>query len=228
MTMLANGRKARATTKAALAIPTAPAMVATMSEALGFTSIRDMAFQYSAHTDAEGKYIAYVRAVYPTMTDKDKVPKEFTDEFTAGCTLRHAELNPPVIYVREGEDTYRPRAEGETVADGKALALSVAYATSMSTHEFGKLLPGLKAIVKPVRDAAKNYRDVKIGRFFKSLFERESVTRASNRTWAEWFDKMLLDAVAKAKRATERGDTSAPNPEALKVACEALKHALVA
>lgn len=236
MTMLPNGRKAaRPATKAALtrSIPkpegATPAMTATLSEALGFKGARDMAYQFATHTDGEGKFVAWFRAAYPAATSKEKIPDEFVTEFTAGCYQRHGELQAAVTYVREGEDSYRPKADGETIPDGKALHLSVAYCTEMSTHEFGKLLPNLKRLVKGVRDKAKNYRDVKFGRFVKALFaDAESGPRAANKTFAEWFDKMLVDAIAKAKRATEKGDATAPNPDALRVKIEAFKAALKA
>jgi len=101
----------------------------------------------------------------------------------------------------------------------------VDYAVGMPKHEFGELKPGKKHLVKGLRDAAKNYADLRWSRLLKSAAEQisEAKTRASNKSFMEWLEKVLADMVPKAKRAKDNGDPTAMDVEELKEAIASFK-----
>jgi hypothetical protein len=184
------------------------------------TSARDLGFQYAAHVDGDARFADWAREHIPGFPNKDKVPDEIIAEFKGGCHTRYAEQHPPVSYIRDGEDSFVAVDDPAEIPEGRGFVLSVAYAIEMATHEFGKLLPNRKALVKSVRDAAKNYADLRWSRLLRSATEGEAKTRAANKAFAEWLNQTLKTMVDKDKRANANGDPTALPIQGLKLAIE--------
>lgn len=184
-------------------------------------SLKDLGFRHAVHRDMDGAFRAKFYAMVGT-SDKDKVPEESRDEVFAGYMTRFNELHPAVRYIREGEDTYIPVAT-DAPAKGEVIEVSVAYAMSFSTHEFGRLKPNLKAIVKKWREDFTVYRSGKWADLFKVSTKRE---RGETKAFADRMKKLCESTEKQNKVALSRGDPTAVGVEKLKAAWAAFFNAL--
>jgi hypothetical protein len=178
--------------------------------------MKDLGYQFSAHIDGDRDFAKW--AVEHIEGFPDKVSAENVSAFKQGTLMRFTELRPSVHYVlSEGE--YRV-AESQEAHD---FTLSVEYAVGISKHDFGILEPNKKSLVKPLRDAAKNYGDVRWSRLLKSVADltQKSATRKSNKSFKEYIDKVFADMVPKNKRAIEAGDPTAWDNDDLRAAIAA-------
>jgi hypothetical protein len=183
-------------------------------------NLKDLGYRFSAHVDSDGEFVKYALANIPGFPNKDKIDERLRGEFTAGCMVRYTELHPATHYLVEEDDTFKEVSEPDDVALAE-FECSVDYCVSLPKHEFGALKPNKKHIVKEVRDAAKNYCDLRWSRLLKAANEQisqEGKTRASNKLFREWLDGVLADMPKKARLAVKNGDTSAVNPDKLKIA----------
>ena len=134
-------------------------------------SLKDLGFRHAKHRDLDGAFRAKFVAMVGT-SDKDKVPEEARNEVFAGYMMRYNELHPAQRYIGEGEDTYIPVA-ADAPAKGETIEVSVAYAMSFSTHEYGRLKPALKKIVGAWREKFGVYRSDRWNDLFKVKTKRE-------------------------------------------------------
>jgi hypothetical protein len=192
-------------------------------------NVRDLGYRFAAFQDGTAAFIAYAKDHIPGFPNKDKIADEVITEFKAGCLIRFTELHPSKHYIVEGEDSFKEVSEPEDVALA-GFECSVAYCVGMSKYEFGELLPNKKHIVKLLRDAAKNYGDLRWSRLLKSANEEasEAKTRASNKLFMDWLNGVLADMPKKAKIAVKNGDSTAIEDSKLRVAIEVFKQKLVA
>lgn len=189
-------------------------------------NVRDLGYRFALFQDATGEFIKYAQANIPGFPAKDKIADEIVSEFKSGCLIRFTELHPAVHYVVDGEDTF-------TQTDDEKLGgfnLSVGYAVGLPKFEFGELQPNKKHLVKVLRDAAKNYADLRWSRLLKAASEEssEAKTRASNKLFMDWLNGVLADMPKKAKIAVKNGDSTAVSDATLRMAIEVFKQKLVA
>lgn len=184
-------------------------------------SLKDLGFRHAVHRDLDGAFRAKFYAMVGT-SDKDKVSEESRDEVFAGYMMRYNELHPAQRYIREGEDTFIPVAS-DAPAKGEVIEVSVAYAMSFSTHEFGRLKPNLKAIVKKWRENFTVYRTGKWLDLFKVSAKRE---RGETKAFADRMKKLCESTEKQNKVALSRGDPTAVGVEKLKAAWTAFFNAL--
>jgi hypothetical protein len=185
-------------------------------------SLKDLGFRHAKHRDLDGAFRAKFVAMVGTA-DKDKVPEESRDEVFAGYMMRFNELHPAVRYIREGEDTYIPVAT-DAPAKGEVIEVSIAYAMSYSTHEFGRLKPALKKIVGAWREKFSTYRSDRWNDLFKVKTQRE---RGATKTFADRMKKTCEDMQKQNKVALlVRKDPTAVSVEKLKAAWAAFFNAL--
>lgn len=193
-----------------------------------FKSFQDLGYQFAGHVDQEQNYAAYL---VEHVADLAKVPQDVIDQVKAGSILRYAEQHPAVHYVQDGEDTFIALQDDEELKDDqKGFECSVGYCVSLPRHEFGELKPNKKSLVKKVRDAAKMYADIRWSRLLKAAVgisqEAQGKVRAANKSFQEWLDSMLADAIKKARIAVKNGDPTAIDPAKLGVKIEMFKNAL--
>lgn len=184
-------------------------------------SLKDLGFRHAKHRDLDGAFRAKFVAMVGT-SDKDKVPEEARDEVFAGYMMRYNELHPAQRYIREGEDTYIPVA-ADAPAKGETIEVSVAYAMSFSTHEYGRLKPALKKIVGAWREKFGVYRSDRWNDLFKVKAKRE---RGETKAFADRMKKLCETTEKQNKVALSRGDPTAVGVEKLKAAWAAFFNAL--
>jgi len=193
-----------------------------------FKSFQDLGYQFAGHIDAEVSYASYLVEHVPDLT---AVPQDVIDQVKAGFILRYAELHPAKHYMQDGEDTF-VECEPEDLKDTAGFECSVGYCVSLPRHEFGELKPNKKNLVKKIRDAAKMYADIRWSRLLKAAVgitqDAAGKVRAANKSFQEWLDKMLADAVTKARVAVKNGDPTAIDPAKLQVRIEQFKNNLKA
>lgn len=184
-------------------------------------SLKDLGFRHAKHRDMDDAFRAKFVAMVGT-SDKDKVPEEARDEVFAGYMMRYNELHPAQRYIREGEDTYIPVAT-DAPAKGEVIEVSVAYAMSFSTHEYGRLKPALKKIVGAWREKFGVYRSDRWNDLFKIKTKRE---RGETKAFADRMKKLCETTEKQNKVALSRGDPTAVGVEKLKAAWAAFFNAL--
>lgn len=184
-------------------------------------SLKDLGFRHAKHRDLDGAFRAKFVAMVGTA-DKDKVPEEARDEVFAGYMMRYNELHPAERYIREGEDTYIPVA-ADAPAKGEVIEVGVAYATSFSTHEFGRLKPALKEIVGKWREKFSTYRSDRWNDLFRVETKRQ---RGETKAFADRMKKLCASTEKQNKVALKRGDPTAVGVEKLKAAWAAFFNAL--
>lgn len=187
-------------------------------------NVRDLGYRFATFQDAAKDFTVWAQAHIPGFPNKDKIADEIVTEFKSGCLIRFTELHPAVHYVVEGEDTFT-RTDDEKLA---GFNLSVGYAVGLPKYEFGELPPNKKHLVKTLRDAAKNYADLRWSRLLKAASEDspEAKTRASNKLFMDWLNGVLADMPKKAKIAAKNGDATAIEDSKLRIAIEMFKRQL--
>jgi hypothetical protein len=187
-------------------------------------NVQDLGYRFASHVDGDQEFIAYATANIAGFPDKTKIADELVASFKAGCLIRHIELQEVRHFIVEGESKLIETDD----EDSAGFHATVAYCVSLPKHEFGELKGDKKSIIKEVRDRAKNYCDLRWSRLLKAAADvtEKSSTRASNKGFQEWLDKVLADMTPKAKRALEAGDPTAVDIAKLKVAIEMFKNQL--
>jgi hypothetical protein len=193
-----------------------------VSDALdGVKSVKDLGYRHAKHRDLDGAFRAKFFQMVGT-SDKEKVSDEAKEQMFAGYMMRFNENNPAVQYLLEGEDTYVP-VTGKVTDASKVMEVSIAYAMSFTTHEFGRLKPGLKKIVSAWREKFSTYRSDRWNDLFKVKTQRE---RGETKAFADRMKKLCDTTEKQNKVALKRGDPTAVGVEKLKSAWVAFFNAL--
>ena len=157
----------------------------------------------------------------------EKISEEARVALFAGYTKRYAEKNPPVTYAVIGGHYVQPTPEQLDNKKIEKIEVSVAFAQSFSTHEFGRLAkenPELRKIVEVVREKVKDYCSNRLGdlkRKAKEIIRKAQGGQTRETLSFEKSAKITFDAWEKSvKTKAARGDPSA-NPAKFKLAVAA-------
>ena len=144
-----------------------------------------------------------------------RFPNGWDDETAAqlksGMQGRKHELVGERYYTRDGSNLNRV---DKAPKDGNGITLSVAYACSMTPHEFGKFKsadPALYAELAKLRTEASKYVSNaynSLKRSFDALVSGKGRTRSENKAFAEWIAGIEETSKARNKNARSKGDPS--------------------
>ena len=180
-----------------------------------FVSYADFGYQQAKYNDGFGAYKSYAKNKIPGFPDN--VADEIKSEIYAGYATRYNEIHPPVRYVREGNDTFIPVAEGMKLEGREVVEIGIHYALAYTQQEYGGLKDkqkNLHAIVGEFREKFRKYR----GNCWNALVKKdgnEGRTRSANVEFVAYLNKTRDAMVKRNKTAMARGDKSAIGVELL-------------
>jgi hypothetical protein len=149
-------------------------------------------------------------------------PDEVSDEGKAalvdGYRLRYNELRPAQVYYRVSEGLYVPEGDFKgDAAKAEKVTVTVAYALSISTHDFGRMNDThgaqFKGIIGAVREATSTYVSNRMSDLKRMInrIKNEGKTRSRGATlkFSERIDVVLKDLQTKCANAHAKGDPEA-------------------
>ena len=165
------------------------------------------------------------------LTEIAGFPESITDEAKAalyrGYLRRFGERRPAVTYAVV--DGHYVQATPEMTANKKIekIEVTVAFAMSFSTHEYGRMTqdnPALRKIVQEIREAAGTYCSNRLGdlkRAAKKILKAgQEGTKRETKTFEESAEKVFGDWEKSVKTKAARGDATA-KPDRFKAAVAA-------
>jgi hypothetical protein len=182
----------------------------------GIKSLQDAAYQQAKAGDATEAIARYV------MDREPGFPDEMSDEgkaaLVAGYRMRFHERRPAQVFYRVSEALYVPEGDfkGDT-AKAEKVTVTVNYALSFSTHDFGRMADThgaqFKGIIGAVREATSTYvsnRTSDLKRMVTRLKnEGKTRTRGATLKFSERVDAVLKDLQTKCANANAKGDPEA-------------------
>lgn len=206
------------------------------AKSITIQNAQDLGYQFALYDGGKARFVEYCDAHGIDLTKADSIPEATVAAFKAGVMIRFAETHPAKKYTREG-DQLAPCADG-------AFEVSVGFAVGMPRHEYGTLKGDVRQVVQSLREAAKGYADTCWQRLLsantaeKRAAKHEAAingqkveagnTRKTNKLFGDWLNGVLVDAIAKNKRAKEAGDNSHVDDAKLRVSIETFKNSLKA
>jgi hypothetical protein len=180
-----------------------------------FKSLTDSAYQQAgANQTIEdvAKFAIEKIAGFPV-----DVPTEAKDSLYEGYRMRFAQNNAPVVYAVISDHYVLATPEHMAAKNVEKIEISVAYAFSYSSQEFGKLKntqPALHALVSAMREKCSSYcsnRLADLKRKAKELLaEGKPRERTANKNFSEFVEDWIKDAaLTRLISAKARGDATA-------------------
>lgn len=180
-----------------------------------FLSLKDSAYQQAgaAHTlESVAQYAISRIAGFP-----DEVPTEAKDELYGGYRMKFEQLTPSKVYAVISDHYTLATSEHMEAKNIEKIEISVAYAFSYSSQEFGKLKntqPALHALVSSVREKCSTYcsnRFNDLKRKAKELLaDGKPRERTANKNFSEFVEAWIKDAaLTRLISAKARGDATA-------------------
>jgi hypothetical protein len=190
-------------------------MAKTVKTQVGFTSLKDSAFQQAGAAQTLESVARYAMERIPSFPTE--VPQEAKDELYEGYKMKFDALRPARVFAVISGHYVEPTPEQLSAKNVEKVEIGVAYAFSYSSQEFGKLKnenPALHAIVAKIRSDFSDYASNRLGdlkRAAKKLLNNGATReRSANKDFAEWVELFFKDtAPTRLKSAKSRGDSSA-------------------
>lgn len=182
----------------------------------GIKSLKDAAYQQAKAGDTTESVARYVMSREPGFPDE--VSEEGKAELVEGYRTRYGELREPQTFYRVGELLYVAEADFKGDPDkAEKVVVSVAFAHSFTTHEFGRLAessgPQFKAIIGAVREATSTYVSNRISDLKRAVnrIKNEGKTRqrGAELTFAQYMVKVQTDSQTRCGNAAVKKDESA-------------------
>lgn len=174
-------------------------------ETINITSARDFGMQFSTYQD---RGTAYALRAPEFINNFPECEPEDWAEFNNGCIQRKADITSPVVYLRDGVDSYT-KLEGKAPKGADKLELSVGYVMSMSSQQAGSLKktqPNLHRLVMALRKEVGQYCSNKrtaLVRMYKAATAQPR-TRDINKKFTEWLDETVANIVKRGRTAATR------------------------
>lgn len=182
----------------------------------GIKSLKDAAYQQAKAGDTTESVARYVMTREPGFPDT--ISDEGKAELVEGYRTRYAELREPQVFYRVSESLYVPEADFKgDKSKAERTEVTVQFAHSFTTHEFGRLAESrgaqYKGIIGAVREATSTYVSNRISDLKRAVnrIKNEGKTRNRGATLAfsEFVTKMQTDSQTRCGNAAAKGDTSA-------------------
>ena len=190
-----------------------------------FKSFKDFAYQHAITTDTSRDQAQY--ALDKIAGFPETIPEEIQADMVDGYRLRHSEIKKPIVYAVVND--HYVIASPEQIANKKVekIEMTVAYAFSFSSQEFGKLKntnPSLHKIIGEARDATSTYCSNKIRelkRIAKSLLTVGQSTTRESFNFVESVTKDFEKQEKSCKVKQTRGNDSTADSAKFKLAVKA-------
>lgn len=185
------------------------------AQAVSFTSLKDSAYQQAgaAQTlESVAQYAIDHIAGFPA-----DVPTEAKDELYSGYRMKFEQLTPSKVYAVINDHYVLATPEHMATKNVEKIEISVAYAFSYSSQEFGKLKntrPALHALVSAVREKCSTYCSNRFGDLKRKARELlnngKTRERTANKNFDEFVEAWIKDtALTRLISAKARGDATA-------------------
>ena len=183
--------------------------------ALGFTSLKDSAFQQAGAAKTLEDVARFVMERVPGFPSE--VSQEAKDELYAGYMMKFETLRPAKTYAVVAGHYVEPTPEHMSAKTVEKIEIGVAYAFSYSSQEFGKLKnsnPALHGLIARIRSDFSDYASNRLGDLkraaLKIINNGKTRERTANKDFSEWVEAFFKDtAPTRLKSAKARGDSSA-------------------